>query len=203
MMIFCTEAGLWEDVEEHITEAGLDGMVPLPFFLSRLEKEIERTRKKREEVHSDRNQFSLQGMRLLCAEDNELNAEILGAMLEMAGATFTICPDGKELVEAFESDPEHYDAILSDIQMPRMNGYEAARKIRASKMTRGSKIPIVAMTANVFAEDVQKCLNAGMNAHVGKPVDMAVLENTLKKHIAHRWDAASEGKKGYEYGKSK
>lgn len=181
LMIFCLEAGLWEDMEEHIAAAGMDGMVPLPFFLSRLEKEISRTRKKRKESEDAGDVFTLQGMKLLCAEDNELNAEILGAMLEMAGAAYTICPDGKQLIEAFEAEPEKYDAILMDIQMPVMNGYEAVRRIRSGKPDRGRKIPIIAMTANVFAEDIQKCLNAGMDAHVGKPVDMEVLERTLKK----------------------
>ncbi len=184
LMVFCVAAGLWEDLEEHIAEVGLDGMVPLPFFLSRLEKEIERTRRKRDEHFAKANAFTLQGMRLLCAEDNELNAEILGAMLEMTGAVFTVCSNGRELVEIFTAEPEKYDAILTDIQMPVMNGYEAVRQIRAGNTKRGKEIPIIAMTANVFAEDIQKCLNAGMDAHVGKPVDMGILENTLRKYSA-------------------
>lgn len=125
---------------------------------------------------------SLRGLKLLCAEDNALNAEILQTLLDMAGAACTLCPDGRQLVDTFAKAPAGtYDAILTDIQMPVLNGYEAVREIRHSGLSGAAEIPIIAMTANVFAEDIQKCLNAGMNAHVSKPVDLAVLEATLQK----------------------
>ncbi len=125
---------------------------------------------------------SLRGLKLLCAEDNALNAEILQALLDMAGASCTLCPDGRQLVDAFAKVPAGtYDAILTDIQMPVLNGYEAVREIRHSGLPGAAEIPIIAMTANVFAEDIQKCLDAGMNAHVSKPVDLTVLEATLQK----------------------
>ncbi len=111
--------------------------------------------------------ISLQGMRFLCAEDNALNAEILTAMMEMEGAECVIYENGKLLADAFESvNPGEYQAILMDVQMPVMDGYEAARAIRNSKNLLGKEIPIIAMTANAFAEDVQRCLDAGMNAHI-------------------------------------
>lgn len=114
---------------------------------------------------------------------NELNAEILAAMLEMEGAEYKICPDGEQLVKTFENNPDKYDTILTDIQMPVMDGYEAVRRIRSGNVQRGKTIPIIAMTANVFAEDVQKCLDAGMNAHIGKPVDLKLLEKMLRKYV--------------------
>ena len=124
----------------------------------------------------------LRGKRILCAEDNELNAEILQAMLEMAGASCTICENGEKLVQAFtQSAAGEYDFILTDVQMPVMDGYTAVTKLRASSHPEAKTIPIIAMTANVFAEDIQKCLDCGMNAHVGKPIDLGVLEKTIKK----------------------
>lgn len=124
--------------------------------------------------------FSLKGMRILCAEDNELNAEILGAMLDMVEVKYRICQNGKQLLEEFEKHPKDYDAILTDIQMPVMNGYEATRAIREGSAEEGKNIPIIAMTANVFAEDIQRCLKAGMNAHIPKPVDRKALTGVIK-----------------------
>ena len=115
----------------------------------------------------------LQGMRFLCAEDNELNAEILTELLKIEGAECTICENGEEILKAFEqSAPGDYDMILMDVQMPVMNGYEATRAIRRSSHELAKTIPIIAMTANAFSEDIQHSLTAGMNAHVSKPVEM-------------------------------
>ena len=123
----------------------------------------------------------LQGMRFLCAEDNELNAEILTELLKIEGAECTICENGEEILKAFEqSAPGDYDMILMDIQMPVMNGYEATKAIRRSSHELAKKIPIIAMTANAFSEDIQHSLAAGMNAHVSKPVEMKVLEKTIR-----------------------
>ena len=123
----------------------------------------------------------LQGMKFLCAEDNELNAEILTELLKIAGAECTICENGEEILKAFEqSAPGDYDMILMDVQMPVMNGYEATRAIRRSSHELAKTIPIIAMTANAFSEDIQHSLAAGMNAHVSKPVEMKVLEKTIR-----------------------
>ena len=117
----------------------------------------------------------LKGMRFLCAEDNELNAEILMELLKIEGAECTICENGKRVLEAFEqSAPGDYDMILMDVQMPVMNGYEATKAIRRSSHELAKTIPIIAMTANAFSEDIQHSLAAGMNAHVSKPVEMKV-----------------------------
>ena len=123
----------------------------------------------------------LKGMRFLCAEDNELNAEILMELLKIEGAECTICENGKRVLEAFEqSVPGDYDMILMDVQMPVMNGYEATKAIRRSSHELAKTIPIIAMTANAFSEDIQHSLAAGMNAHVSKPVEMKVLEKTIR-----------------------
>ena len=123
----------------------------------------------------------LQGMKFLCAEDNELNAEILMELLKIEGAECIICENGERVLETFEqSAPGDYDMILMDVQMPVMNGYEATKAIRRSSHELAMTIPIIAMTANAFSEDIQHSLAAGMNAHVSKPVEMKVLEKTIR-----------------------
>lgn len=120
---------------------------------------------------------SISGMKFLCAEDNELNAEILEELLKYEGAKCVICENGKEVVETFkQSKPGEYDMILMDIQMPIMNGYEATVKIRLFDQN----IPIIAMTANAFSEDIQHSLSVGMDAHISKPVDMQVLKSVVQ-----------------------
>ncbi len=124
----------------------------------------------------------LSGMKFLCAEDNAINAEILEMLLETKGASCTICPNGQEIVDAFAHvKPGEYDMILMDVQMPVMDGLEATRRIRNGENPLGRVIPILAMTANAFLEDMQKSKEAGMDAHLSKPVDIAALEQTVKR----------------------
>ena len=134
-----------------------------------------------QEEKNEQNDNIFQGMRFLCAEDNELNAEILTELLKIEGAECTICENGEEILKTFEkSAPGDYDMILMDVQMPVMNGYEATKAIRRSSHELAKKIPIIAMTANAFSEDIQHSLAAGMNAHVSKPVKMRMLEKTIR-----------------------
>ena len=122
------------------------------------------------------------GMKFLCAEDNAINAEILEMLLEANGASCTICSNGQEIVDAFASvKPGEYDMILMDVQMPVMDGLEATRRIRSGENPLGRIIPILAMTANAFLEDMQKSREAGMDEHLSKPVDIAALEQTVKR----------------------
>ena len=122
------------------------------------------------------------GMKFLCAEDNALNAEILQMLLETRGASCTICSNGQEIVDAFASvKPGDYDMILMDVQMPVMDGLEAPRRIRNGENPLGRTIPILAMTANAFLEDMQKSREAGMDEHLSKPVDISALEQTVKR----------------------
>ena len=124
----------------------------------------------------------LSGMSFLCAEDNAINAEILEMLLETKGASCTICSNGQEIVDAFASvKPGEYDMILMDVQMPVMDGLEATRRIRNGENPLGRTIPILAMTANAFLEDMQKSKEAGMDEHLSKPVDISALEQTVKR----------------------
>ena len=124
----------------------------------------------------------LSGMKFLCAEDNAINAEILEMLLEANGASCTICSNGQEIVDAFASvKPGEYDMILMDVQMPVMDGLEATRRIRSGENPLGRTIPILAMTANAFLEDMQKSKEAGMDEHLSKPVDISALEQVVKR----------------------
>ena len=126
----------------------------------------------------------LSGMNFLCAEDNAINAEILELLLETKGARCTICSNGQEIVDAFASvKPGEYDMILMDVQMPVMDGLEATQRIRSGENPLGRVIPILAMTANAFLEDMQKSRDAGMDEHLSKPVDIAVLERAVRKYL--------------------
>ena len=168
-----------EEIEGVVAACGIDGLIPRPFFLSNLLRSIERI--KNAGALEEERGSALKGKHFLCAEDNGLNAEILEAILDMNGAKCTIYPNGEKLVNAFATvQPGDYDAILMDVQMPVMNGLEATRAIRGGENPLGRTIPIIAMTANAFTEDIQQCLDAGMDAHVSKPLDVAVLERTLR-----------------------
>ena len=128
----------------------------------------------------------LEGIRFLCAEDNLLNAEILEDLLQIEGAVCDICTDGCQVVDKFEhSKPGEYDMILMDIRMPVMNGYEAAKAIRGSSHPMARKIPIIALTANAFSEDVQKSIAAGMTMHLTKPIDIELLSQAVHLYVSH------------------
>ena len=125
---------------------------------------------------------SLEGLRILLAEDVEMNREILMALLDGTGIQFTCAETGLEAVQRFEGAPDRFDLILMDIQMPEMDGYTATHRIRAFDHPHAKTIPIIAMTANVFREDVERCLAAGMNAHVGKPIDIHEVLRVLRRY---------------------
>ncbi len=173
----------WSDIEQEAREAGINAFMPKPFFTSTFFETIrplfaeEAPKAKTEEKPAE---GALNGKLFLVAEDNELNAEILTEMLAIEGARCEIAVNGKIAVEMFlKAPPDQYDMVLMDVQMPVMNGYEATREIRASSHPRAQTIPIVAMTANTFAEDVKSALDAGMNAHLAKPIDMDAVRKTV------------------------
>ena len=129
---------------------------------------------------------SICGVSLLMAEDNALNAEIARTLLEDAGAHVTVVSDGQQAVDAFRSSqPGQYDAILMDVMMPVLNGLEATRQIRALERPDAKTIPILAMTANAFAEDAQKCLAAGMNEHLAKPIQIQTVVDAIDRNLSH------------------
>lgn len=146
------------------------------------ETQTEPAKKGKQPFSGGKGRERLSGLCFLIAEDNEINAEILSGLLEIYGAKTVVRADGAQALEEFQNTaPGTYSAILMDIQMPVMNGYEAARAIRMTKRLDASVIPIVAMTANAFSEDVQAAMDAGMNAHIAKPIDVGMLERTLIK----------------------
>ena len=159
------------------------GILAKPFFVSAFrEKILEMQTASKEEAGAE-NGSSLEGMHFLAAEDNEINAEILEELLDMEGADCEIVENGQLAVERFERSAEgEFDAILMDVQMPVMNGHDATKEIRALKRSDATKIPIIAMTANAFAEDEKAALDAGMNAHVAKPLDIDLLKKGIKQY---------------------
>ena len=159
------------------------GILAKPFFVSAFrEKILEMQTASKEEAGAE-NGSSLEGMHFLAAEDNEINAEILEELLDMEGADCEIVENGQLAVERFERSAEgEIDAILMDVQMPVMNGHDATKEIRALKRSDATKIPIIAMTANAFAEDEKAALDAGMNAHVAKPLDIDLLKKVIKQY---------------------
>jgi CheY-like chemotaxis protein len=133
---------------------------------------------------SDFSNINLEGHHVLLVEDNELNVEIATEILEMTNISVDIAHDGDVAVEMVRDCKDYsYDVIFMDIQMPRMDGYEATKAIRNLENGNGADVPIIAMTANAFAEDVQAALASGMNGHIAKPLDLKSLADTLKKWV--------------------
>ena len=126
-----------------------------------------------------------EGRRILLAEDVDINREIVMAFVEPTHLMVDSAEDGAIAVDMFKNNPEMYDAIFMDVQMPNMDGYDATGAIRSLDIPNAKTIPIIAMTANVFREDIEKCLEAGMNDHIGKPIDMNILLNILSKYLPH------------------
>ena len=173
---------------EKAKAAGIDAFIAKPLFRSRLTATLRQFTSGRKEKTARNyleklSESDYTGKRILLVEDNELNREIAGEILQMTGAEVEIAENGKIAVEKVEASPKgSYDLIFMDIQMPVMNGYEATAAIRSLPGAKG-KLPIVAMTANAFAEDVQLAKNTGMNGHIAKPLDMNKLNDVLKNWL--------------------
>ena len=174
----------WSDIEQEAREAGVTAFVGKPLFMSELRAVLTHTQTEPQPMQMPQH-AGYAGKKVLLVEDNALNREIATAILEQAGLQVDSVEDGTDAVARMNTaDDDQYDLILMDIQMPRMDGYTATRKIRAMDDPRKANIPIVAMTANAFDEDRKKAFAAGMNAHVAKPIDMAVLSHTLDEIFA-------------------
>jgi signal transduction histidine kinase len=132
---------------------------------------------------SDRSDINFSGYTILAAEDVDINREILAALLEKTGVTIVFAENGKLAVSLFQDNPDKYNLILMDIHMPEMDGYTATQAIRALEFAKAKSVPIIAMTANVFREDIEKCLDSGMNDHIAKPIFPDDLYASLKKHL--------------------
>ena len=175
----------WDDVFEEATEAGVDSFVAKPLFSGDLLDEFKKALKqKKMTTAGEKKKADLTGRRILLAEDMEINAEIMLEVLKMGGMEADHAENGKIVVDMFSDSSEgYYDAILMDIRMPEMDGLEATKMIRALEREDAKNIPIIALTANAFNEDVQRSLQAGMNAHLSKPVDSDILYETLGNMI--------------------
>ncbi len=173
---------------EKAKAAGIDAFIAKPLFRSRLTATLRQFTSGRKEKTArnyleELSESDYTGKRILLVEDNELNREIAGEILQMTGTKVETAENGKVAVEKVEASPKgSYDLIFMDIQMPVMNGYEATAAIRSLPGAKG-KLPIVAMTANAFAEDVQLAKNTGMNGHIAKPLDMNKLNDVLKNWL--------------------
>ncbi len=166
--------------EDEIRDAGANDIIQKPFFISVFKQQIDDIASRASAGSEQEEKNPLEGMKFLAAEDNDINADILTELMAMEGATVTRGCNGQEVVDMFKAAKEgDYDMILMDIQMPVMNGYEAAAAIRAIPTDWAQRIPIIAMTANAYADDVQQAFDAGMNAHVSKPIDIKVVEKTI------------------------
>lgn len=175
----------WDEIIDEALHAGVDSFLAKPLFASNVIDEFERiARRNSLSIFKEKQRADLGGKRILLAEDIPINAEIVKKILSIKKAEVVHAVNGREAVRAFEeSEPGSFSAILMDVRMPEMDGLEAAQKIRFLGRTDAKRVPIIAMTANAFDEDVQRSLQAGMNAHLSKPVDPEHLYRTLEELI--------------------
>ncbi len=185
----------WDDILDEAMHVGVDSFLAKPLFASNVIDEFERiARKNNMSLFKEKKRAELKGRRILMAEDNEINAEIMKEIIQMREAEIDHAENGRIVVEMFEKSPVgYYDAILMDVRMPEMDGLEATAAIRALDKADAKTIPIIALTANAFDEDVQRSLQSGMNAHLSKPVVADRLYQTLEELI---WERDAEVKGG-------
>ncbi len=184
----------WDEIADEAKSAGVDTFVPKPLFAGSVLDEFREAFKRKNESLIV-NRADLTGRRVLLAEDMDINAEIMVMVLSMRDIEVDVSENGRIAVETFSSSPEwHYDAILMDMRMPEMDGLEATRLIRAMDRPDAVSIPIIALTANAFDEDVQRSMQAGLNAHLSKPVEPEALFDTLETLIKDKPEKKDGGK---------
>ena len=176
----------WNEIEQDALEVGVDHFLPKPFFMSNFKETVARMMGARK-TSAPEKESELKGKKVLVVDDIEINRMILVKILRGLGAVCEVAENGKEAVERFlSSGPGEFDIILMDIQMPVMNGYEATRRIRASRHVSAKEISIIAMTANAFVDDIRNALEAGMDAHVAKPVVLDQLKRTIQNVLEQK-----------------
>ncbi len=174
----------WQTIEYQAEKSGISGFIPVPFFKRSLLTGLTKALTRNNEGPGESSLPDLSGKRVLLVEDNMINREIAKEILSSTGCLIEIAENGKEAVDVFSSSPlRHFDIVLMDVQMPVMDGYEATKAIRALGRE-DSSVPIFAMTANTFAEDIAKAKTAGMDGHIPKPIDISVLMQTLKRALS-------------------
>jgi CheY-like chemotaxis protein len=185
-LVVMVSAAEYSMVAESAKKAGADKFLQKPVFPSIIEDIVRDylslAVQRQEDTDMEINGI-FKGRCILLAEDVEVNREIVITLLEPTGLTVDSAVNGKEAVNKFSRNPHKYDIILMDIQMPEMDGLEATRRIRTSALQKAKSIPILAMTANIFKEDIEKCFAAGMNGHIGKPLVFYELIEMLRKHL--------------------
>ena len=175
----------WDEVEDEAKAAGVDTFVAKPLFAGKVLDEFKEAFKKKN-AELLRKTADLKGRRVLLAEDVTVNAEIIMMVLSMREIQVDHAENGRIAVEMFEKHEEgYYDAVLMDMRMPEMDGLEATRRIRTMDRPDAKKIPVIALTANAFDEDVQRSMQAGLNAHLSKPVEPDILFETLEELLHH------------------
>ena len=181
--ILLTSAYDWSDIEDEAKEAGANGFVSKPLFRSRLYEKINQLfGTEAKPVEPEDNYSDLAGMNILVAEDNDINWEIISAMLGMFGITSERAENGRICVDKMaEAKEGKYELIFMDVQMPEMNGLDATRQIRKLENKWAASIPIIAMTADAFSENIAECLGAGMDGHIAKPVDMKLVIKEIRR----------------------
>jgi len=186
-IVIMISAADWNAVAEEAKEAGVVKFLSKPLFPSAIAEVINEhlgvDKRQEEKAQAAEIEGIFAGQRILLVEDVEINREIVKSLLEPAQLEVDCAENGVEAVRMFTEAPDKYDLIFMDIQMPEMDGYEATRRIRALDVPKAKTVPIVAMTANVFREDIEKCINAGMDGHVGKPVDFEEVFNRLHSYL--------------------
>ncbi|MDR0831471.1 MAG: response regulator [Bacillales bacterium] len=177
----------WSEIETQAKEVGVNKFLAKPLFPSTILDSISLCLGVENQVETQENKKaivdSFEGYSLLLVEDVEVNKEIVLTLLEPTNLKIDWAENGIEAVTLFKRNHQKYDAIFMDVQMPEMDGYEATKKIRVSNLPESTVVPIIAMTANVFKEDIEKCLAAGMNDHIGKPIDFEEVLVKLKSYL--------------------
>jgi PAS domain S-box-containing protein len=185
IMISATE---WNLIEDEAREAGVNGFIPKPLFTSVVTDTINDCLSLEEHMAQSgkadlASSVNFEGLRILLAEDIDINREIVGGLFENTGAIISNAENGAIALNMFRENPGLYDVIFMDIHMPEMDGYEATERIRALDFPKAKSIPIIAMTANVFSKDIERCMAVGMNDHVGKPLDAAEVMEKLSLQL--------------------
>lgn len=185
IMISATE---WHNIEPDARRAGINGFIQKPLFTSTLTDSINECisiddHMKSAGMDTFNDKSGLEGIRILLAEDIEINREIVIGLFEGTGVAIDTAENGRQAYTLFKNNPDKYDAIFMDIHMPEMDGYESTRLIRALGTAKSRSVPIIAMTANVFSKDIEKCLKVGMNDHVGKPLDVDEVMEKLRRQL--------------------
>jgi len=180
----------WSEIEAEATEIGIDHFLPKPFFMSTFKQALRRIMDGRRKNETGSQSDVVRDKHILVVDDIEVNRLILVNILSTLGASCDVAGNGQEALDAFEqSQPDDYDLILMDVQMPVMDGYASTRAIRNSSHPAAQTVPIIAITANAFVDDVRDAIDCGMDAHIAKPIQIDKLKSTIQQVLDNRRDS--------------